>query len=35
MNAVIPDIVVKTTAEDIRAGRDPVLERARSCPKID
>jgi C-terminal processing protease CtpA/Prc len=33
MRGVIPDIVVKTTAADIRAGRDPVLERARNCPR--
>jgi C-terminal processing protease CtpA/Prc len=31
---VIPDIVVKTTATDIRAGRDPVLARARDCPAV-
>jgi len=35
LDPVIPDVVVKTTAEDIRAGRDPVLERALNCPKID
>jgi hypothetical protein len=29
---VVPDIFVATTIEDIRAGRDPVLERAMSCP---
>jgi C-terminal processing protease CtpA/Prc len=32
---VIPDIVVKTTAADIRDGRDPVIARARSCPSVD
>ena len=31
---VIPDIVVKTSAADIRDGRDPVLERARTCPTV-
>lgn len=31
---VIPDIVVKATADDIRAGRDPVIDRARDCPSI-
>lgn len=25
-----PDIVVETTIDDVRAGRDPVLERARA-----
>ncbi len=29
---VVPDIEVRPTAEDLRAGRDPVLERAMSCP---
>jgi hypothetical protein len=29
---VIPDIVVRRTAADIRRGFDPVLERAKSCP---
>lgn len=29
---VVPDIEVRPTAEDLRAGRDPVLERAISCP---
>jgi C-terminal processing protease CtpA/Prc len=29
---VKPDIVVHTTAADIRRGFDPVLERAKSCP---
>lgn len=29
---VIPDIIVRTTAADIRAGFDPVLERAVNCP---
>ena len=29
---VIPDIVVRTTQEDIRRGFDPVLERAKNCP---
>jgi C-terminal processing protease CtpA/Prc len=33
LTGVSPDIVVKTTAADIRAGRDPVLERARNCPR--
>ena len=28
----IPDVSVRTTAEDIRSGSDPVLERAKSCP---
>jgi len=32
-DGVIPDIVVRTTAEDVRAGRDPVIERAKSCPE--
>ena len=32
LNPVIPDILVRTTIEDIRAGRDAVLERARTCP---
>jgi hypothetical protein len=27
-----PDILVRTTIDDIRAGRDPVLEPARRCP---
>ena len=31
-NPVKPDIVVRTTAADIRRGYDPVLERAKSCP---
>lgn len=31
---VMPDIVVKTTAADMREGRDPVLDRARNCPAI-
>jgi C-terminal processing protease CtpA/Prc len=31
-NGVLPDIVVQMTAADIRAGRDPVLDRARACP---
>ena len=31
---VMPDIVVRATAEDIRAaGFDPVLERAKNCPE--
>jgi hypothetical protein len=30
---VVPDIVVRTTAADIRRGFDPVLERAKSCPE--
>lgn len=29
---VKPDIVVRTTAADMRRGFDPVLERAKSCP---
>jgi hypothetical protein len=29
---VTPDIIVRTTAADIRRGFDPVLERAKSCP---
>ena len=29
---VRPDIVVRTTAADMRRGFDPVLERAKSCP---
>jgi C-terminal processing protease CtpA/Prc len=29
---VKPDIVVRTTAADMRRGYDPVLERAKSCP---
>ncbi len=32
-SAVQPDIVVRTTAEDIRAFFDPVLDRARTCPE--
>jgi len=31
---VIPDIPVKTSAADIRDGRDPVLDRARTCPTV-
>ena len=31
-SAVIPDILVRRTAADIRSGYDPVLERAKSCP---
>ena len=31
-NPVRPDIVVRTTAADVRRGFDPVLERAKSCP---
>jgi hypothetical protein len=34
-SAVIPDIVVRTTEVDIRDGRDPVLDRARSCPPVE
>jgi C-terminal processing protease CtpA/Prc len=30
-NSVTPDIIVRTSAEDIRKGRDPVLERAKDC----
>jgi C-terminal processing protease CtpA/Prc len=33
-NGVFPDIAVRTTADDIREGRDPVLDRARSCPPL-
>jgi hypothetical protein len=29
---VLPDIEVHRSSEDVRAGRDPVIERARSCP---
>ncbi|GLC26509.1 hypothetical protein rosag_30220 [Roseisolibacter agri] len=29
---VVPDIEVRPTAADLRAGRDPVLERAMTCP---
>jgi len=29
---VKPDIVVRTTAADMRRGFDPVIERAKSCP---
>jgi hypothetical protein len=29
---VKPDIVVRTTAADMRRGYDPVLERAKTCP---
>lgn len=28
---VMPDIVVQTSAEDRKAGRDPAMERARNC----
>jgi C-terminal processing protease CtpA/Prc len=31
-NPVIPDILVRRTAADIKIGNDPVLERAKSCP---
>ena len=31
-SAVTPDVLVRRTAADIRMGRDPVLERAKSCP---
>jgi hypothetical protein len=31
-NPVIPDVVVRRTAADIKTGFDPVLERAKSCP---
>jgi C-terminal processing protease CtpA/Prc len=34
LNTVAPDIIVRTTADDIRNGRDPVLERARACPRL-
>jgi C-terminal processing protease CtpA/Prc len=30
---VIPDIVVRRTAVDIQNGRDPVVDRARDCPR--
>jgi C-terminal processing protease CtpA/Prc len=29
---VLPDIEVHRSAEDVRAGRDPVIDRARDCP---
>jgi hypothetical protein len=29
---VIPDVIVRTTAEEIRSGFDPVIERAKNCP---
>jgi len=29
---VLPDIEVRSTAADVGAGRDPVLDRARECP---
>jgi len=29
---VVPDIEVHQSADDLRAGRDPVVERARECP---
>jgi len=29
---VVPDIEVHQSADDLRAGRDPVIERARECP---
>jgi C-terminal processing protease CtpA/Prc len=29
---VTPDLVVGTTAADMRRGFDPVLERAKNCP---
>jgi C-terminal processing protease CtpA/Prc len=28
---VMPDIEIKRSADDIRAGRDPVIDRAREC----
>ena len=34
-NGVIPDIEVPTTAADIRAGLDPVLQRARDCQALE
>ncbi len=34
-SGVIPDIEVQTTAADIRAGTDPVLQRARDCPVLE
>lgn len=29
---VMPDIEVRRTSDDVRAGRDPALERAKDCP---
>lgn len=29
---VLPDIEIRRTADDVRAKRDPVLERAKACP---
>ena len=34
MGGVVPDIPVFVAVEDIRTGRDPVLERAMSCPAV-
>ena len=34
LKPVVPDIIVRTTTDDIRNGRDPVLERARTCPPV-
>jgi hypothetical protein len=31
VNPVIPDILVRRTAADIRSGLDPALERAKNC----
>ncbi|MES2176745.1 MAG: S41 family peptidase [Gemmatimonadota bacterium] len=31
---VLPDIEVRRTAADVGAGRDPVLDRARTCPSL-
>jgi peptidase S41-like protein len=31
---VLPDIEVHRSADDVRAGRDPVVDRARSCPRV-
>jgi C-terminal processing protease CtpA/Prc len=33
-SGVIPDILVETTSADIRDRRDPVLDRARDCPRL-
>jgi len=30
-HGVIPDIPVRRTADDVRSGRDPALERAPAC----
>ena len=34
LSTVAPDIIVKPTVDDVRNGRDPVLERARTCPRL-